>query len=806
MKFSKKLIPYIIAPIAMLVISIIYFFPQFQGKSIMMGDIQQYKNGAREIIDYREKGEEVLWTNGMFGGMPSYQVSNRQNSNFARYYEKVLSLGIARPAGYFFMGMISFFIAMVLLGVNPWVSLIGSIFFAFATSNVILFEAGHTSKIRTIMFSAPIVAGVITALRGKYLLGSTVFAIFMSLVLFTNHPQMVYYLGLTMVFLLVFLLVEAIREHRLASFWMGAGFLALGLALAVGTSASKLWTTYEYGKDTMRGKPILTDDKAVNPSSSTVDGLDWEYSMNWSNNTIDLLSTWIPKAAGGATVEMMAKDSEFAKKVNGGKATQGYPYFGGLPSTAGPYYFGAVVFLLFVLGFATVKGIYKWWFLVGLLFTWLISMGKNAEGFNRIFFDYVPMFNKFRTPNSVLSITGIVLAVFAGLGLDALIRRRGEITMRSVLIALGSALGLTVLAALMVPMMTDFSSPVDARLMSSPGAKQIVDLLKTDRQSIFYSSVFRSFMFMAVAAGVIYFYMKEKLSTTVLLIIIGLLGVVDLIQVNTQYLSASDFVSNRKIAQDNPKRAVDTQILQDTDIHYRVQDLTSDPFNSAAASKYHKTIGGYSAVKLQRIQDLMDHHLYKGNQTVYNMLNTKYFIVDNGGKPAVQRNTAALGNAWFVEDITEVATPNEEINSLSAIDPAQTAVIQKEFHENVANFNPSKNGNIALTSYHPDRMEYQYETNSEQLAVFSEMWYGPDKGWKAYIDGNEVPILRADYALRALKVPAGRHQIKMEFHPKSYYSGETISLLSSIALLVMALGAAFMAYRQQTNQIENTKS
>lgn len=795
----KKLLPYIVSLIVMILVAVVYFLPQFQGKTTQSSDIVGNQGMASEISRYQKKtGEDILWTNSMFGGMPTYQIAAKEKNNFSRFYERALNLFMARPAGYFIMGMISFYIAMLVLGVNPWVCLIGSIIFSFTTSNVILFDAGHMTKVRVIMVSAPIVAGAIAALRGRLWTGGMVFTLFMSIALYANHPQMVYYLCLTMLFLGVILLIESIQGDRLMSFLKGLGVLVLGLMLSLGMSYSKIVSTLEYAEDTMRGAPILKAEATTGSSSSTVDGLDWQYAMSWSNSGVDLLSSWIPKGAGGATVELMSKDSKYAKLVGARGEVQGYPYFGGLPSTAGPYYFGAVIFFFFVLGMFIVKDRFKWYFLIGVIFTLLISLGKNFESLNRMLFDYMPLFNKFRTPNSVLSITAILMTMFATYTIHRLVvsDNKGALT-RNILIALGIAGGGTLLLALLGPSMIDFSGAIDARIRSTQGGDRIVNALLDDRASIFSSSAYRSFFFILVVGLVSYFFSKEKLSRVLLIAIVGVLGIVDMIQVDLDYFKHSDFMSTRKYQKNFQARAVDNQILKDTDLHYRVHDLTIDPFNSASTSYFHKTIGGYSPAKLQRIQDIIERHLATGNQKVYNMLNTKYFIVDNNGTTMAQQNTAAMGNAWFVDNIKMVNNANEEIDALSTIDPAQTAVVHKEFVEKIGSFSPSKNGSIKLTKYHPERMEYTYSTDSEQMAVFSEIWYGPDKGWKLFVDDAEVPLMRANYLLRAAKLPAGSHTVRMEFYPTTYKTGETISLVCSILFLILAGLYAFRYYKNR---------
>lgn len=791
MKFNfKKILPHLVAVIAIVLVNVFYFFPQFEGKQLPMGDIISYEGMASEINNYRDKGENIQWTNSMFGGMPAYQIGGGQKNNFSRYYEKVLHLGIPRPAGYFIAGMLCMYLTLLLLNINPWVSLIISIMFGFSTGNLILYEAGHTSKIRAIMTAAPIVAGTILTLRGKYLLGGFVFTVFLAINLFVNHPQMTYYLGMALAILMVIYFMHSLRSGNIVNFGKATGVLVIGAILALGTFASKALTTLEYTEDTMRGKAILKTEGAARSSSET-DGLEWNYAMNWSNGFIDLIASYIPKVAGGGSVESLPKDSNFAKAVRSRTEVQAPIYFGKLPSTAGPLYFGVVLFYLFFLGlFGGKHKSLRLWLGLAVLLTFLLSLGMNLEWFNKIFYNYFPMYNKFRTPNSVISISGVLVAILAGITLNDIVKAEDRSRwLRPLMIGTGVLGVFTLVIALMGSSFFSLDGAYDSQI----GDKRLLDALMDDRVEIMRSSALRSLLFIVLSGAALYFYLKEKINTTVVIAILGVLGIFDLFSTGRGYLSSQDFVSERKYKNTHVLRPADKQILQDSDPHYRVHDITTDPFNSAMASYHHKTIGGYNAAKLQRIQDVIDRHISQGNQAVLNMLNTKYFIMNGQNDQAVaQRNPAALGNAWFVSEVTMVDSPNQEIAAMDSFDPANNVIMHKEYLQDIQNMNLSKNGSIELSSYHPDKLTYNSSSNSEQIAVFSEIWYGPDKGWKAYVDGKETKIMRANYLLRSIMVPAGNHEIVFEFKPQSYYTGETISLISS--LLILGLGL-FLGYK-----------
>ncbi len=804
----KKNLPHVIAVIVILLVNVIYFLPQFQGKMLDMGDITAYRGASHEAVTFRaETGEEALWTNSMFGGMPAYNISTSHQNNVTQNISKGLSLFIGRPAGIFILGMLSLYICLIILGVNSWVSLIMAIIFGLSTSNLMLLSAGHVTKVRSIMASAPIIAGVLLTMKGRYWLGGSIFTLFMGMAVMANHPQMIYYLGLTLGLYMIFALVDAVQKRTLSQYAKALGILTVCTIVAVGASATKLMPTYEYGKETMRGKPILTADASAPKTSSSVNGLDYDYAMGWSGGTLDALSVFIPYAAGGGSVEELSKDSRFAK-VTGQRRKVSVPtYFGTLPNTAGPYYFGAIVFFLFFLGALIVPGKFKWWLITGTIFTLLLSMGKNFDILNKPLFDYFPLFNKFRTPNSAMSITGILIVILAGLGFNEILKRNDKSTLiKPLLIAIGAVAGFSVLFGLIGPSLISFESSYDARM---GGDKKILEALYEDRAGLLTSSAFRTAGFVLAAGLIIYSYLKEKIGHMILIGIVGLLAVADQTLISKNYFG-DNYVSVRKYETKFVERPADTQILADKDPHFRVQDFTVDTYNTSTTSYFHKTVGGYHAAKLQRIQDIIDRHLNNrsqqspyGNQAVLNMLNTKYFIVPTGEKSiAAQQNPGALGNAWFINNIKSVSNANEEIDALNGFDASTTAIVHEEFGAYINGLSPNKQGSINLIKYSPNVLEYTSNATSEQLAIFSEVWYGPNLGWQAYIDDQPVEHIRANYLLRALKVPTGQHKIKFEFKPSTYSRGKMISLISSILLLVIMGFAGYKIFKGEESALE----
>ncbi len=786
----SKILPHITAVVIFILLSAIYFNPQLQGKKLPMGDIISYEGMVHESSEFTKKtGEQTLWTNSMFGGMPTYQIGAAQKNNVSKFFEKISQLFMARPIGYFISGMVFFYIALILLGVNPWLSILGAIAFSFTTNNLVLFEAGHTSKIRALMVSSLIISGTILAYRKQLLLGATTFLIGLAINIYSNHFQMTFYLGLILGIYVIFELVQHIKEKRIKDFGIASGLLILCTLIAAGTAGSKLLTTYEFGADTMRGKPIIETKSSDAASSSETDGLEFNYAMNWSNGILDLFSSYIPGFVGGGSAEPISKNSALVKSLKGrANIDKGPLYWGGLPSTSGPIYFGAVMFFLFILGLFTVNDRVKWWLLIAVILTFMFSMGKNLEWFNKLFFDYFPMFNKFRTPNSVLSITSILIPFLGILGLHQLFQSQEKIRLiQKLYIAGGVLLATCLVFAVLGSSIFDFNGANDARY-GQMGYD--VDAIVKDRKSLLFKDSLRSFLFIALSAGLIWMYLKNKIGKIYVIIGLSILTLIDLWGVDKRYLNSDDFEDERAINQTYQPRNVDQAILKDTDIHYRVHDVSGDPFNSSFASYFHKTIGGYNPAKLQRAQDLIDYHFSKGNLSVFNMFNTKYFITSNQeGQLNFQVNINALGNAWFVDSVILLKTNLEEINGLSGFDPSSKALVNREFEKYFDGWNIEKpeNARIQLTEYAPNKLTYTTTGNGNKFAVFSEMWYGPNKGWQAYLDGEPVEHIRVNYALRAMKVPAGSHEIIFKFDPQTYKTGELISLICSV-ILVLLLG------------------
>ncbi len=794
-----------IAVLALLVLTCLYFLPQLQGKKIMQGDILSWEGMAHESLEFKEKtGDITLWTNSMFGGMPTYQINNFQPNNLLQYIQQIGQVFFSEPIGLFLICALWTYLLLLIIGISPLLSWMGAFAFAFTSYNVILYEAGHVLKLQSIGTFAPIIAGVYLVMQRRWLSGGALFGLGMGLALYANHIQMTYYLG---IFLILYFLVEAVRMARSGA-WMdllkACGVLLLALSLAVASGASKLWTTYEYTKDTMRGGSVL--EPQGGQSAGSDGGLDWEYAMQWSQGPLELFTILIPGVAGGSGSEPLSGSSAIRSDL-ASRGVQLPPdfkaplYWGDLPFTSGPVYFGALICLAFLLGMILVRGPIRWWILAGVAVTMLYSMGRHFEGFNRLLYDYLPLMNKFRSPNSITAVTPIFMIWLGLLALQGIFSGRyGAAEVRKALYySAGSLAGICLFFAVMGPSFFGFTSNVDAQLTQQGFNIQSVI---SDRQSLMRGDALRSLLIVLVGAGVIWYFLQGKLKAVYAMGVLTLVTVADLWTVDRRYLDTSSFVSASEYAAYYKPRPADEQILQDKDPNYRVLDLSINTFQSSFASYFHKTVGGYHAAKLQRYQDLIERHLSANNIAVLNMLNTRYVIVpgEQERSPAqVQRNPGALGNAWLVREVSFVPTANEEIDGLKApFDPASTAVVHESFRGAIQQSSYTGEGTIVLASYAPNHLVYDSDSPAGQLAVFSEIWYGPGKGWQAYLDGQPVDHIRANYVLRAMEIPAGKHRIEFRFEPSAHATGEKVSLLGSVVLLLAGLLSVVLMYRSAT--------
>lgn len=822
--YLKEIAPYVAIIVIFILITLIYFHPLLSGKKLNQGDIKNFKGMSKEIVDYREKtGEQTLWTNSMFGGMPAYQISVKYKSNLFKYIDDFFWLGLPRPANYVFLYFIGFFILMLVLRINPWLSLAGAIAFAFSSYFFIILEAGHNTKAHAIGYMAPVIAGIILTYRGKYILGGILTALFLALEIQANHPQITYYLAMVVVILGLFELYHSINEKRLTHFLKATGVLFLALFLAATTHFAYLWNTYEHGKKTIRGKSELTFNK-----DNKTSGLDKDYATQWSYGIGETFSLMIPNIKGGAT-EALASNQDALEKVDNRfrKAIAGQNhYWGNQPFTSGPVYAGAIVVFLFVLGLFIVKGRLKWILFTAVLLSILLSWGKNFMPLTDLFLDYLPGYNKFRAVSMILVIAELCIPVLAILALNEILKKPAVLkeNRNKFYIAFGLTGGLSLIFYLFPDAFFNFLSRQEIvqfnEYRKSAGPAQVNDFienLEAARIAIFKSDAIRSFFYIAISAVLLWVYSMKKIKKEFVIPIFILLILTDMAFIVHRYINSDDYVRKTRMEVPYQPGRADKEILKDPALSYRVLNISLSTFNDASTSYFHKSIGGYHGAKLRRYQELIDYGIQPEmaafiqrindnpdpdnvdkalrSSSVLNMLNTKYIIIDPSQRPLL--NNYAMGNAWFVKDYVIVENADEEILGIESFDPENTAIINKEFTEYLKGYanGVDSNAQIKLVSYKPNELIYEFTSDKDQLVVFSEVFYRD--GWKAFVDEKPTPHFRANYVLRAMVVPKGQHTIRFAFESEMYRTGEAVSLVASIILILLILGGVFFEIRKR---------
>lgn len=802
----NKLLPYIGSVLIFLILSIAYVHPVLQGKRLMQSDIVKFEGMAKEIKDFRsETGEEALWTNSMFGGMPAFQISVYYANNISNFFHKVFTLGLPRPADMIFLYFAGFFVFLLVLKVNVWIAFLGALGFALSSYHFIIIVAGHNSKALAIAYMAPVLASIIHTFRGNYYSGGILFALFLALQLFSNHLQITYYLLIIVIFYGIFEFIQQIRQGNFPQFLKAAGVLVIAAIIAVGVNIGNFWSTWEYTSETMRGGSELTTGEEPNAS-----GLSKEYITNWSYGVSETFSLLIPNVKGGATGSISENSHamnavEPAARGNVGQANQ---YWGDQPFTSGPLYAGAVVLFFFFLSLFFIKGPLKWGLLTATILAIMLSWGKNFMPLTDFFIDYIPGYNKFRAVSMTLVVAELVIPALAFLGLHQLYKGNVKINLKhpAFITALSLTAGLALLFYMGPRLFFSFFSQEENTMfkdwmMQEQGQaemiRQIQYNLENARVAIFRADAIRSALFALAAGAVVLLFAGNKIKKPLFIALIAGLIVLDMWPVNRRYFDDSNFVSKRQVENPYQPTKADMQILQDTDTPYRVYNVTVSSFNDASTSWFHHSVGGYHGAKLQRYQELIDNHISEGNMEVLNMLNTRYLIVpDQNRQPAVSFNEDALGNAWFVSEIQWVENADEEIEELWEIDPARTALVDRRFEEKVT-IDPSAAGSpdrIELVHYQPNELRYEAVTSAPRVALFSEIYY--PKGWKVFINGEEAEYFRANYILRGIVVPEGENVIEFRFEPRSYYTGETIALIFSALLVLSMIGYIVLQWKK----------
>ncbi|MDR3340327.1 MAG: hypothetical protein LBT25_09620 [Candidatus Symbiothrix sp.] len=821
----KKALPHLGVLALFFLLTLIYFYPAFEGKVLQQGDITNFKGMSHELVEY---GKSSGWTGSMFSGMPSYHITGYSTGidfvGLVKGY--VLGAVQSETAGPILILLITAYILFLVIGAPWWLAALGAIAMAFSSYNIIIVLAGHVTKAWTLSFVPLVLAGMLLTFKKKYLSGFLVFSLGLALMIVSNHLQITYYTALFCFILFIGFVVERIRRKAYKSLGVATGILAVGVLLAVLSNMNNLYLNYESGQESMRGKSELTPLVEEETNIRASDGLDKDYVFSWSYGKGETLSLLIPSVMGGGSGGTLGKDSHLYREMKShgaqvGKEIQTNTYWGDKSFTSGPVYFGAVVCFLFLLSFFVIPKSYKWWLLGATVFFIVLAWGRNLSWFNDFMYYHFPYYSKFRTVEMALVIPGFSFPILAVMALKELIGR--EIEKQKLLKFLYWSAGLTAGICLILWIMPgaffSFESNYDVQFINEVPDWYYSALLN-DRKSLLQSDALRSLIFILLAAALLFIYIRakdKKKSLPYLAVGLILLVLCDLWQVDKRYLNDRNFIGKKTYNEQLfPKSTADNAILEDRDWSYRVLNL-NNPFQEAGTSYYHKSIGGYHAAKLGRYQDLIERRLTKeiagviagfspeatiesitnsfASTPTLNMLNTRYIIYNPGAYPIV--NPYAYGNAWFVGSYRFVTSPDEEIAALETLNPLTEAVLDKQFESLTGNLQivPDSTADIEMTAYFPNKVEYQSSSTQKGLAVFSEVYY--KNGWKAFIDGQSVPIGRADWILRTIVIPEGKHHIEFVFDPDDIrLCGTITTIFSALLLLVVIGGLGYCVYRK----------
>ncbi len=829
----KKYLPDLFAIIAFILISFLYFAPAIMdGRVLAQHDSQAAIGQGQEQREFMEKhGERTRWINSMFGGMPTYQMTPTYASTLPQdAAKKVYSLFLPNYMYLIFIMLLGFYILMRAFKANPLISALGAILWTFSSYYFIIIAAGHIWKFITLAYIPPTIAGLVYAYRKKYVLGALLVMIFVAFQISANHIQMSYYFLFVMLFMVIAYFVDALKSKTLPDFFKATGVIVLAGIIGVLANSSNLYHTYEYSKETMRGKSELTHHNADNKTNN---GLEKDYITAWSYGIGETWTLLVPNTKGGASVPL--SENEIAMKKADPNFREIYSqigqYWGEQPGTSGPVYVGAFVLTLFILGMFLLEGSFKWAMLAATIFSILLSWGKNFMGLTDFFIDYVPMYNKFRTVASILVIAEFAIPLIAALTIKEIVEHPEKLkqNLKYLWISLGMT-GVIALLFAVAPRMF-FSSYVSSgemqalQTLPSEYIRPVTDNLTQMRIAMFTADAWRTVIIIAIGAALLLAFNSGKLKSKWMVTGVLVLCLIDMWGVNKRYLNDSMFVPKSNLNQTFAKSQADEIILQDKDKNYRVLNMATSTFNDGVTPYWHQCIGGYHPAKLRRYQDIIDVYLTKemgalqqdiiksqGRMDsvntegfkVLNMLNTKWVIMPGqDGSQIPVPNPYNQGNAWFVNKINFVNTPDEEIAALAKMDLKNEAVADKKYQSVLNGFNVTPKDSasqIAIESFDSNIITYKTSTNKPELAVFSEIYY--PEGWNITIDGKPAEMLRANYTLRALPIPSGNHTVIFKFEPKSIKITDTIAF---IALAIMVLTAGYLLWTRYKEERKEVK-
>ena len=832
MRTYKKFLPDVVVVLVFAIISFAYFLvPVTQGKILFQHDASAGVGSAQELTEYQNRtGETTRWTNSIFGGMPTYQMSpSYQSTDGLSQVMNAYHLWLPDNVWFLFAYLLGFYILLRAFDFRQTLAALGSIMWAFSSYFLIIIAAGHLWKVMALAYLPPMIAGIVLAYRGRYLSGFIVTALFTAFEIKANHVQMTYYYLFIILFMVIAYLVKAVREKQLAGFMKSTGVVAAAAVIGIAINLSSLYHTWQYQKESMRGKSELVKKDAANQTSS---GLDRDYITQWSYGIDETLTLLVPDAKGGATVPLSKNATAMAKADPQIQSMipQLYDaipqYFGTQPGTSGPVYVGAFVLFLFILGLFIVRGSMKWALLAATVLSVLLAWGHNFMGFTNFFLDYIPMYAKFRTVASILVIAEFTIPLLAALALKKIVDEPEVLTkqMKFVYISLALTAGVALLIALFPGMMEPFVSDQERQMITSiqgmdgNTANTILSNIAAMREAMVSADAWRSVIIILIGFALLFLYKMKKLRAEYMVICMAVLCLVDMWQVDKRYLNDEMFVP--KSERDMPHQATSTDlaIMKDKSLDYRVLNLASNTFNENETSFFHKSIGGYHPAKLRRYQEMIDAYIApemqaamqaiaakNGNMQevdgakvfpVLNMLNTKYFILPlQGGATMPLQNIYAQGNGWFVDKINYVADANAEYAGVGKIDVRHEAVADKKFESVLgkAQSNDST-AKVKLVKYEPNNLQYTIDSKNGGVVVFAEIYY---PGWTATIDGQPAELGRVNYILRALNVKAGKHTVVLDFHPTSISTTETIAYIAIVILLLAIAGAGYMEWKKK---------
>lgn len=822
-----------------IILSLGFHYPILSGQEIIQNDIIQYKGGAHELLDYREKtaGDETYWSNSMFGGMPTYQMGAKFKGDFIKELDTWIQF-LPRPANYLFLLLSGFWLLIWTLTRRGLYAFLGAIMFAFSTYFFIIVAAGHNAKVHTIGYFAPLLAGIcMLYFRRWYLAGGVVTCLSLALQISANHPQMTYYLFMV---LGIFFIIQCVRmlmgRLEKSIFWKGTGIFTLAVILSIGMNAPRLLANAEYVGETVRGKQILNKNKGRNP-----EGIDRDALLMWSYGKLETLNLFVPNLMGGGSQQAFSEDftqnlalaleDKVQDPIQLEQAVQSIqsqvsPYWGDQPGTSGPAYQGIIVMFLGILAGFLVWDKYRWWYLASIILSILLAWGSNFPWLSDLFIDFVPMYNKFRAPSSILVLAEFLIPMMGVIGLYRILEVRDipEVKVKKILI--GVSIGF--LSFLLILLLFGNKLLIFANEVEKVQIPEfILSVLKTERQTLLVHDTLRALALLLPAIGLVWFAFVKKIKSEYAVVGLILLSLIDLWGVGRRYLNHNNFVDSsftqypfptdlnkdaihqakekpelQRILAMVPMNRILSEIRQKDRGYYRVYNPLIGSFNETNTSNFHSSIGGYHAVKLRRYDDLIDKYFYQQKDSlqtaqILSMLNTRYHLTGDYNQPAVIK-TQPNGAAWLVEKVTKVNTPEEEIQKIGQIDTRKELVVS-DTHPNIP-VNRDIKAQIQLATYQPNHLIYRYNSESPQVAVFSEIWY--PYGWNFYIDGKKSSLFRANYLLRAASLPAGKHTLEMKFQPDVITKGQILSLISLIIGLI-AFGGGFWLHRRKQNELRS---